>query len=55
MKIRNPNIEIRNKSEGVEGLKKAAMPPGMTSFLKFKTLFPFVSDFGFRISDFPHR
>ncbi len=53
MKIRNPNIEIRNKSEGMERWKNGTLPRGKICFLNFKTLPPFVSDFGFRISDFP--
>ena len=45
MKIRNPNIEIRNKSEGMERWENGPLPRGVICFLNFKTLPPFVSDF----------
>jgi len=53
VKIRNPKHEIRNKSKSRKGGKfkgrKRADP-----ILKFPPLsFELVSDFGFRISDFP--
>jgi len=53
MKIRNPNIEIRNKSEGMARRQNRTLPREAIRFLTFKILFPFVSDFEFRISNFP--
>jgi hypothetical protein len=48
--IRNPKIEIRNKSEIQKANVQNALVPNLLdiSYLKFE----FVSDFGFRVSDF---
>jgi len=49
-KIRNPNIEIRNKSERCEMGKTIGRSIGC--FLIFKNFRIVVSDFDIRISDF---
>jgi hypothetical protein len=51
-KIRNPNIEIRNKSERSEMLKLRKRFAATVSLFSDFYLFEFVSDFGFRVSDF---
>jgi hypothetical protein len=52
--IRNPNVEIRNKSEGGKKyeLENNTKPLAFHLFSLF-LYFPFVSDFDIRISDFP--
>jgi len=50
--IRNPNIEIRNKSE----IRRKKNEPGCIAMpLFFSSVFGFVSDFGFRVSDLRFR